>query len=75
MANDVEPFVRIQEAAGFLGVRVSWLYEMVRLNKVPSYKIGAFRRFKLKELDAWVKANGNHADLLSGQQGGGAVEP
>jgi excisionase family DNA binding protein len=65
----VEPFVRIQEAAAFLGVKVSWLYEQVRLNKVPSYKVGAFRRFKLTELDAWAKGNGNHADLLLGKQG------
>ncbi len=66
----MEPFVRIEEAADFLGVKVSWLYEQVRLNKVPSYKVGAFRRFKLTELDAWAKGNGNHADLLPGQQGG-----
>ncbi len=66
----MEPFVRIQEAAAFLGVKVSWLYEQVRLNKVPSYKVGAFRRFKLTELDAWARGNGNHADHLRGQQGG-----
>jgi len=60
IANDTEPFVSIQEAAEFLGVRVSWLYENVRLNRVPSYKLGHFRRFKIKELDAWVKGNGGN---------------
>ncbi len=51
----MEPFVNIRQAAEFLGVRISWLYEQVRLGKIPSYKIGAFRRFKLSELDAWAR--------------------
>lgn len=52
-----EPFVAIEEAARFLGVKVSWLYEQVRhpASKVPSYKVGAFRRFKLSELDSWAR--------------------
>ncbi len=52
----MEPFVNIAEAAEFLGVKVSWVYEQVRLNKLPSYKVGAFRRFRLSELDAWARA-------------------
>jgi excisionase family DNA binding protein len=54
-AGAVEPFVGVDEAARHLAVKVSWLYEAVRLNKVPSYKIGPFRRFKLSELDAWAR--------------------
>ena len=52
----MEPFVNIAEAAEFLSVKVSWVYEQVRLNKLPSYKVGAFRRFRLSELDAWARA-------------------
>jgi excisionase family DNA binding protein len=52
---EMEPFVNIQAAAEFLNVKVSWLYEQVRLNCVPSYKIGSFRRFKLSELEAWAR--------------------
>ncbi len=51
----MEAFVNIRQAAEFLGVKISWLYEQVRLGKIPSYKIGAFRRFKLSELDAWAR--------------------
>lgn len=69
----MEPFVNIQEAATFLRVRISWLYEQCRFGRVPSYKIGAFRRFRLSELESWARANGRHADPLPPQQGDGAI--
>ncbi len=56
-----EPFVGIEEASRFLGVKISWLYEAVRLNRVPSYKIGSFRRFRLSELEAWARGQRNAA--------------
>lgn len=54
-----EPFVGIEEAAGFLGVKVSWLYEQVRLDRLPSYGVGPFRRFRLSALEAWVRGRGH----------------
>ena len=49
--------MNIETAAEFLGVKVSWVYEQVRLDKMPSYKVGAFRRFRLSELEAWARNN------------------
>lgn len=60
--SEVERFVAIQEAAEFLGVRVSWIYEQVRLNRMPSHKIGHFRRFRLSELEAWVRGSQDEHD-------------
>jgi excisionase family DNA binding protein len=54
-ANAVEPFVPIEEAARFLAVPLSWLYEQAAKGKVPSRKIGKYRRFKLSELAAWAE--------------------
>jgi excisionase family DNA binding protein len=53
----MEPFVGIEEAARFLGVKRSWMYEQCRLNKLPSHKVGPFRRFRLSELEAWAQAD------------------
>ncbi len=53
--SEVERFVAIQEAAKFLAVKISWIYEQVRLNRMPSHKVGHFRRFKLSELEEWVR--------------------
>ncbi len=59
---DLEPFVAIEEAAEFLGVKVSWIYEQVRLNRMPSHKVGHFRRFKLSELDEWARGAQREGD-------------
>jgi len=64
-----EPFVGIEEAAAFTGLKVSYLYDLVRLGKAPSYKVGKFRRFRLSELEVWVTGNGNgKGDLLRASQ-------
>ena len=53
--SEVERFVAIQEAADFLGVKISWIYEQARLNRMPSHKVGHFRRFRLSELEEWAR--------------------
>ena len=64
--NGVESYVPIEDAARFLAVPLSWLYDADSKGKVPSRKIGKYRRFKLSELEAWASGNGNseHADPL-----------
>ena len=55
MPEQPEKLRAIEEAADFLGVKVSWLYEQVRLDKIPSYRVGRFRRFRISELEAWLQ--------------------
>ena len=45
----MEPFVDIQGAAAYLSVKISWVYEHVRLDRMPSSKVGHRRRFRLSE--------------------------
>jgi excisionase family DNA binding protein len=59
---NAEQFVSIQEAARFLGVPKSYVYEKVRLGRLPSYKLGGLRRFRLSELAAWMEARREGAD-------------
>ncbi len=49
-----EGLIGIEEASRFLSVKVSWLYEQVRLGRVPSYRVGKFRRFRMSELETWL---------------------
>ena len=51
-----EELIEIEQAARQLNVKVSWLYEQVRLKKVPSYRVGKFRRFRVSELEEWLQA-------------------
>jgi len=53
----MEPFVAFKEAGAFLDVKVSWISEQIRLDRVPSYKVDAFCRLKLSELEAWAREN------------------
>ncbi len=50
-----EHLIGIEDAARFLSVKVSWLYEQVRLGRVPSYRVGKFRRFRMSELEVWLQ--------------------
>ncbi len=52
-----EQFVDVKGAARFLSTKTSWIYDQVRLNKIPSYKLGALRRFRLSELEAWARSH------------------
>ena len=68
MPEQHEGLIGIEEAASFLAVKVSWLYEQVRLQRVPSYRVGKFRRFRVSELEAWLRERrdgGNGAGPLA----------
>lgn len=59
-----EPLIGIEAAARFLDVKVSWLYEQVRLGRVPSYRVGKFRRFRMGELESWLRARHDGAERV-----------
>ena len=65
----MEPFVDILAAATYLNVKISWVYEHVRLDRMPSSKVGHRRRFRLSELEAWVRGSRGASDLLPAQVG------
>ena len=71
---NTEPFVDLEQASAFLGVKPSWTYEQVRVGKLPSYKVGKFRRFRISELEAWMQSRheGNGHDRLRAEQQDGA---
>ena len=48
----------VTEAAEFLGIKKSTLYEWIVQKKVPHYKVGRLVKFKREDLEAWLKENG-----------------
>jgi predicted DNA-binding transcriptional regulator AlpA len=48
-------YINIDEAAQFLCIKKSWLYQNHKLVGIPSYYIGRKLVFKIYELDAWVQ--------------------
>jgi len=51
----MEKFVNVDEASAFLGVGKGTLYVWAERGKIPSYKFGRKRAFKLSELNAYAE--------------------
>lgn len=47
--------VKIEEASKCTGFKTSYLYELVRKDEIPYYKIKRALRFDLNELDLWMR--------------------
>lgn len=55
--NVNEKWISIDEAAEHLGVKPVTIRDWIRKGKdIPAHKIGKQWKFKLTELDAWVKS-------------------
>jgi excisionase family DNA binding protein len=44
-----------KEAAAMIAVPESWLAEAARENKIPSVRVGHYRRFRLIDLESFIK--------------------
>lgn len=54
--NIVESWIGIEEAAAHLGVTKDTIRNWIKKTDIPAHKIGKLWKFKLSELDAWVKS-------------------
>ena len=52
-----DSWISIDEAATYLGVKPVTVRDWIRKEKgIPAHKIGKQWKFKISELDAWVKS-------------------
>jgi excisionase family DNA binding protein len=54
LATELERLLSVGEAAHLLGVKVSWVYGQAEAGRLPSFKLGKYRRFRPSELYAWL---------------------
>lgn len=55
--NGNDKWISIEEAAEYLGIKPSTILEWIKKeNSIPAYKIGKQWKFKIKELDLWIKS-------------------
>lgn len=50
--------LRVDDAAGMLGVSRARLYELTRQGDVPSVSLGRSYRWDRRALDAWIASGG-----------------
>ena len=49
-------WLSIKEIAEYLGVRREAIYVYLEKKNLPGHRIGKFWKFKIAEVDAWVKS-------------------
>mgnify|MGYP002565140947 FL=1 len=60
--NVNESWVGINEAAAHLGVTKDTIRNWIKRTDIPAHKIGKLWKFKLSDLDEWVKSGKSAID-------------
>jgi excisionase family DNA binding protein len=53
-----DELLTLEEAAAFLKVSKSWIYERTRRGAIPHLKLGKYLRFPMADLLLWLAAQG-----------------
>lgn len=54
----VEPWVSVEQITEHLGVTRDSIYRWIDRNDLPAHHIGRLWKFKISEVDDWVRAGG-----------------
>lgn len=63
-----EPWVSVEEVAKHLGVAKDSVYRWIETRSLPAHKLGRLWKFKLSEVDDWVRAVGASEDPPRGDR-------
>lgn len=56
--DPVENWLGTKEVQDYLGVSRETVTEWIKERGMPAYKVGRFWRFKISEIDEWVRTGG-----------------
>jgi excisionase family DNA binding protein len=54
----IEPWASVEELTVHLGVARDTIYRWIEAKHMPAHRIGRLWKFKLSEVDSWVRAGG-----------------
>ena len=66
-----EPWVSVEDVARHLSVAKDSIYRWIDHRGLPAHKIGRLWKFKLSEVDAWVRAGGAGSKTDDSREGRG----
>jgi excisionase family DNA binding protein len=64
-----EPWASVEDVAKHLGVAKDSVYRWIEARSLPAHKIGRLWKFKLTEVDEWVRAGGVDTQAPDGKDG------
>jgi len=54
----IEPWASVEEVTAHLGVARDTIYRWIEAKRMPAHRIGRLWKFKLSEVDSWVRSGG-----------------
>ena len=57
-----EPWTSVDDVAKHLGVAKDSIYRWIERRSLPAHRIGRLWKFKISEVDDWVRAGGTDLD-------------
>lgn len=56
--NIIEKWSTLKEVQDYLGVRRETILQWITKRNMPAYKVGRLWKFKLSEVDEWIRSGG-----------------
>lgn len=66
----IEKWVTLKEVQAYLGVRRETVLQWIAKRNLPAYKVGRLWKFKLTEVDEWVRSGGAAEETPAEKQSG-----
>lgn len=63
----IEKWVTLKDVQAYLGVGRDTILQWIAKRNMPAYKVGRLWKFKLSEVDDWIRSGGAADDAASGE--------
>lgn len=63
--QSIEKWVTLKEVQEYLGVGRDTILQWIAKRNMPAYKVGRLWKFKLSEVDEWIRSGGAADDSVS----------
>lgn len=63
----VENWVTVKDVQAYLGVGRETILQWISRRNMPAYKVGRMWKFKLSEVDEWIRSGGASDDNAQGK--------
>lgn len=64
----VEPWASVEEVTVHLGIVRDTVYRWIETKGMPAHRIGRLWKFKLSEVDAWVRSGGADEKRMANEE-------